>query len=46
MTLRERRPRLAADPWGAGGDLIGDGLREWKAVDGRPALDPPLQTPQ
>jgi hypothetical protein len=27
---------------GAGADQIGDGLREWNALDGRPALDPPL----
>jgi hypothetical protein len=27
---------------GAGGDRIGDGLREWNALAGRPALDPPL----
>src|SRR6266550_5764821 len=27
---------------GAGGDRIGDGLREWNALDGRAVLDPPL----
>jgi hypothetical protein len=28
---------------GAGGDRIGDGLREWNALDGRPTLDPALE---
>jgi hypothetical protein len=27
---------------GAGGDGVGGGLREWNALDGTPALDPPL----
>lgn len=27
---------------GAGGDRIGEGLREWNELDGSPALDPPL----
>jgi hypothetical protein len=28
---------------GAGGERIGGGLREWNALDGRRALDPPLE---
>jgi hypothetical protein len=28
---------------GAGGGRIGDGLREWNALDGRPSLDPKLE---